>query len=130
MDSEAGTYSWTAANQPWQAGDKLMLRIRYVPSPPAFATTTYSFTVAEKASSFTAVGQVSASDPDGSTVTYAIVSGNADGKFNITHNDGLIVVRRSLDYDTTSSYTLTVRATDASGATSTVVVNISVSDVP
>ena len=130
VDSAAGTYSWAVANRPWRASDKLMLRIRPAASPPAFATTTYSFTVAENASSFTAVGQVSAVDPDGGIVTYAIISGNADGKFNITHNDGLIVVRRSLDYDTASSYTLTVRATDSSGATSTVVVNISVTDVP
>ena len=130
VDSAAGTYSWTAASQPWQADDKLMLRIRAVPAPPVFATTTYSFTVAENASQFDAVGQVSAVDPDGGIVTYSIVSGNGDGKFNITHNDGLIVVRRSLDYDTTSSYTLTVRATDSSGDTSTVVVNISVSAVP
>ena len=130
VDSEAGTYSWTAANQPWQAGDKLMLRIRTTPSPPRFATTTYSFTVAENASAFDGVGQVSADDPDGGVVTYAIVSGNTGGKFNITHNDGLIVVRGALDYDTTSSYTLTVRATDSSGQTSTVVVNISVTDVP
>ena len=63
-------------------------------------------------------------------VTYAIISGNAGGKFNITHNDGLIVVRGSLDYDTTSSYALTVRATDSNGATSTVVVNISVTEAP
>ena len=100
------------------------------PSPPVFASSTYSFTVAENASAFDAVGQVSAVDPDGGIVTYSIVAGNGEGKFNITHNDGLIVVRGSLDHDTTSSYTLTVRATDSSGATSTAVVNISVTEAP
>ena len=100
------------------------------PSPPVFASSTYSFTVAENASAFDAVGQVSAVDPDGGVVTYSIVSGNAAGKFNITHNDGLIVVRGALDHDTTSSYTLTVRATDSSGATSTAVVNITVTEAP
>ena len=100
------------------------------PSPPVFASTTYSFTVAENASAFDAVGQVSAVDPDGGVVTYSIVSGNVGGKFNIAHNDGLIVVRGALDHDTTSSYALTVRATDPSGATSTVVVNISVTEAP
>ena len=130
VDSAAGTYSWTAASQPWQAGDKLMLRIRTAPSPPEFATPTYSFTVAENASTFHVVGQVSADDPDGGTVTYSIVSGNAGGKFNITHNAGEIVVRGSLDHDTTSSYALTVRAIDSSGATATAVVNITVTEAP
>ena len=37
-----------------------MLRIRTTPSPPRFATTTYSFTVAENASAFDAVRQVAA----------------------------------------------------------------------
>ena len=100
------------------------------PSPPVFASSTYSFTVAENASAFDSVGQVSAVDPDGGVVTYSIVSGNAGGKFNITHNDGLIVVRGALDHDTTSSYALTVRATDSSGATSTAIVNISVTEAP
>ena len=100
------------------------------PSPPVFASSTYSFTVAENASAFHVVGQVSADDPDGGIVTYSIIAGNAGGKFNITHNAGEIVVRGALDHDTTSSYALTVRATDSSGATATAVVNISVTDVP
>ena len=100
------------------------------PSPPAFKSSTYSFTVAENASSFHFVGKVSADDPDGGTVTYSIVAGNGEGKFEITHNNGEIVVWGSLDYDTTSSYALTVRATDSSGDTSTVVVNISDTDAP
>ena len=100
------------------------------PSPPVFASSTYSFTVAENASAFHVVGQVSAVDPDGGVVTYAIVAGNGEGKFNITHNAGEIVVRGSLDHDTTSSYALTVRATDSSGATSTAAVNITVTEAP
>ena len=99
-------------------------------SPPVFASSTYSFTVAENAPAFHVVGQVSADDPDGGVVTYSIVAGNGEGKFNITHNAGEIVVRRSLDHDTTSSYALTVRATDSSGATGTAVVNISVTEAP
>ena len=100
------------------------------PSPPAFASSTYSFTVAENASAFHVVGTVSADDPDGGVVTYSIVAGNGEGKFNITHNAGEIVVRRSLDHGTTSSYALTVRATDSSGATATAVVNITVTEAP
>ena len=95
-----------------------------------FASSTYSFTVSENASSFHVVGTVSADDPDGGIVTYSIVAGNGEGKFNITHNAGEIVVRRSLDHGTTSSYALTVRATDSSGATATAVVNITVTEVP
>ena len=99
-------------------------------SPPVFASSTYSFTVAENASTFHVVGTVSADDPDGGVVTYSIVSGNAGGKFNIDYYAGLILVRGSLDHDATSSYALTVRATGPSGATSTAVVNISVTEAP
>ena len=100
------------------------------PSPPAFASTTYSFAVSENASAFQAVGTVSAVDPDGGTVTHSIVAGNGAGKFEIAGNTGEIIVWGALDYDTTSSYALTVRATDTSGATSTATVNISITDVP
>ncbi len=37
VDSVAGTYAWSATNQPWSAGDKLMLRIRASTPDPAIA---------------------------------------------------------------------------------------------
>ena len=36
---DAGTLSWTVASQPWNAGDKMMLRVRKAPAPPGVTVT-------------------------------------------------------------------------------------------
>ena len=77
--------TWTVADKPWADGDLLMLRIR-PDARPEFATSTYSFSVAEDASTGSRVGTVSATDPDaGDTVSYDITSGNDSGRFSIRH---------------------------------------------
>ncbi len=150
-DAAAGTLTWAVESAPWQAGDKLMLRIREAtartptttptptPAPtatpepnaaPVFNPASYSFSVAENAKGFHVIGTVSASDSnEGDVVTYYITAGNDAGRFNITHNDGLIVVRGALDYETASSYTLTVEARDGNGGKATATVEITVTDV-
>ena len=78
---------------------------------PVFDPATYAFSVAEDAATSTAVGTVSATDPDtDDTVTYAITAGNADGAFAIDSGTGAITVAGALDHETTASYTLTVEA--------------------
>ena len=78
---------------------------------PEFDAASYDFSISEAASVDDVVGTVSATDPDASdTVSYAITSGNGDGKFAIDDETGEITVARRLDYETTPSYTLTVEA--------------------
>ena len=98
------------------------------PGPPAFAQDSYTFSVAEDAGQFTSVGIVSATDPGDEAVTYRITSGAA-GKFSIDANEGIIVVRGGLDYETTPTYTLTVEARNPKGLTGTGTVTINVTDV-
>ena len=76
-----------------------------------------------------AVGTVSATDPDGDTVTYSITDGNGDGHFALDGSTGAITVAAELDYETTASYTLTVTADDLKGGTATATVTITVTDV-
>ena len=99
---------------------------------PEFSTSTYSFTIAENAATSTVLGSVSATDPDGDAVYYNIVGGNRDRRFAINAGHGIITLIQSLDYEDTSSYTLTVEASDrdepTEGAT-TATVEISVTDV-
>jgi flagellin-like hook-associated protein FlgL len=74
-----------------------------------------SFTVAEDAPNGTYVGTATATDPDtGQTLTYSIESGNDDGVFAIDPVTGDITVadNTTLDYETLTSYSLTIRATD------------------
>ena len=100
---------------------------------PVFSSATYSFTVAENTAVWQSVGTVSATDPDeGDFVTYHITAGNGAGRFEISSgkDSGLILVWGALDYETTSSYTLTVEARDGkAGGTSSTTVEITITDV-
>lgn len=99
---------------------------------PVFSTSTYSFTVPEDAATSTVVGTVSASDLDQDDVYYSITGGNEDGRFGIGVSDGVIDLVGSLDHEDTSSYTLTVEASDRDQSmegTATATVEISVTDV-
>ena len=94
---------------------------------PVFDPSSYDFSVREDAFTGDTVGTVSASDPDeGDTVTYAITSGNDDGKFAIGAGTGEITVAGTLDHESVSSYTLTVEASDGNGGTATATVVITV----
>ena len=102
--------------------------------PPVFTSSSYTFTVSENAPAWPAVhivGLVSASDPDdGDSLTYWITAGNGAGRFMIDNSRGDILVWAALDYETTSSYTLTVEARDGKqGGTSSTTVEITVTDV-
>ena len=93
---------------------------------PGFAESSYSFTVADDAATGAVVGSVSASDPDGRTVTYAITAGNDDGKFGIDTATGEVSVTGALGDEAGSSYSLTVQASDAEGTTSEVTAVVAV----
>ncbi len=98
--------------------------------PPVFDAASYSFEVSEDAVAGTQVGTVSATDPDaGDTLTYSVVSGNEAEKFAIDASAGVITVAGTLDYETASSYTLTVEASDGKGGTARATVTIGVVEV-
>lgn len=88
-----------------------------------------ALSVAENAANSTSAGMVTASG--GVTpLSYSIVSGNGAGIFAINTSTGEITVTNNsnLDYETTVSYSLGIRATDsdspASTADSTITVNV------
>ena len=96
---------------------------------PAFATSTYAFSVPENAATSTLVGVVSATDPDaGDTVWYSITAGNDGGAFAIDSATAQISVAGALDRDTIASHTLTVQAADGRGGVAAATVTISVTD--
>ena len=97
---------------------------------PIFDTAGYAFSTPEDAATGGSVGAVSASDPDeGQSVAYSISAGNDAGKFSINAETGEISVASALDYETASSYTLTVQVRDGNGGTDTATVTITVTDV-
>ena len=95
---------------------------------PVFPDSSYSFTVSEDAVTGKAVGKVSAEDPDGRRVTYAITDGNDAGKFEVDADSGELSVAGELDYASASFYSLTVQAGDSGEGTSEVTVTIDVAD--
>ncbi|MBL0135869.1 MAG: cadherin domain-containing protein [Chitinophagaceae bacterium] len=74
-----------------------------------------SFSINENSTNGTVVGTVAASDPDaGQTLSYSILSGNTNGAFAINSATGSISVLNSsaLNFETTPTFTLIVKAQD------------------
>ncbi len=97
--------------------------------PPGFAESSYAWSVAEDAAVAAALGTVSATDPEGGAVSYAITAGNDAGHVAIDASSGALTVAVALDYETTPSYGLTVEAKTGGGATATVPVTVTVTNV-
>ena len=96
--------------------------------PPAFDMATTSRDVAENSEAGAVVGDVIvATDPDNDDVTYAL----SDATDFSIHDTGLITVGQGtmLDFETRTTYTVTVTATDPSGETATIEVTINVTNV-
>ena len=112
-----------------QATVTVTVTVTDVDEPPAFGTADYAFSVAEDAATDAAVGTVSATDPEGGDLTYAITAGNEAGAFAIDASTVAISVAGTLDYEMADDYNLTVTASDAAGHTATADVAITVTDV-
>ncbi|MBR1212046.1 VCBS domain-containing protein [Bradyrhizobium sp. JYMT SZCCT0180] len=81
--------------------------------------------IAENTTAGTVVGTLSGTDPDaGDILTFSVV--NPNGMFAINGND--LVVAGPIDYEAGASQQVTVRVTDASGATYDKLFNIGVTD--
>jgi hypothetical protein len=95
---------------------------------PTISTAT--FNVVEGVVNTTFVGTVSASDPKGGGITYAILSGNTDSIFGINSSTGTITVvdNTDLDFADVQQYNLTVRASDGN-LTDTATITINVTNV-
>ncbi|WP_018898978.1 cadherin domain-containing protein [Rhizobium sp. 2MFCol3.1] len=100
------------------------------PSTPIDSNTANN-TVAEGAATGTTVGiTASAADVNGGTVTYSLVD-NAGGRFAISSTTGVVTVANGalLDYETATSHSIVVKASDPSGAFTTQTFTIDVGNV-
>lgn len=93
-----------------------------------------AFSLAENSPNGTVVGSITATDPDaGQSLTFSIVSGNTGGAFAINAATGQITVANVavLDFETTPSFSLQVRATDNGlpARSADVTVTVSLTDV-
>ena len=100
---------------------------------PVCSPTNYYQTVAENAATGTTVETVLCTDQDSSTpvLAYSITGGNSDGKFDIDAASGVVTIAANLDYETTTQYTLVVKASDqgTTPRTATAVITVMVDPV-
>ena len=96
--------------------------------PPSFDTSSTTRSVVENTEPGQAIGiPVTATDPEGDTLTYSLEGTDADA-FDIDTTSGQLRTRDALDYETQSSYSVTVVAEDSEGASASIEVTISVTD--
>ncbi len=98
---------------------------------PAFAEgTSTTRSVAENTAANTNIGSaVAATDPDDDTLTYTLGGTNA-AAFSIVSFSGQLRTRAALDYETKSSYAVTVSVSDGNSGSDNISVTINVIDVP
>jgi predicted extracellular nuclease len=107
------------------------LTVTPVNDAPVF-TSSASFTVAEN---HTAVGNVTAVDPEHDAFTFALAGGPDQGLFSIDVHTGALALVSAPDFETKQDadhdgvYDLVVSATDALGASRTQTVHVTVTDV-
>ncbi len=109
------------------AGRSLWLDINI---PPEFTDgTSTTRTVEENTASGTDIGTaVTATDADDDTLTYTL-SGTDEASFSIVSTSGQLQTNAALNYETKTSYSVTVSVSDGNGGTDTVDVKINVTDV-
>ena len=98
---------------------------------PAFSVSQRTFSVPENTGASVDVGTpVTATDPDGDTLTYALEGTDADLFYIIsTGGGGQILTSSALDHEDKPSYSVTMRVTDGRGGSDTVNITITVTDV-
>ena len=96
--------------------------------PPSFDPTDNMRSVAENTEPGQAIGDpVTATDPEGNTLTYRLGGTDADA-FGIDEANGQLRTSAALDYETRSSYSVTVVAEDSEGASDSIEVTIAVTN--
>ena len=96
--------------------------------PPSFDPTDNMRSVAENTEPGQAIGDpVTATDPEGNTLTYRL-GGTDAAAFDIDEANGQLRTSAALDYETRSSYSVTVVAEDSEGASASIEVTIAVTN--
>ena len=98
--------------------------------PPSFTEgTSTTRSVPENTASGQDIGTaVAATDADNDTLTYSLGGTDADS-FSIDTATGQLQTKAALDYETKTSYSVTVSVDDGNGGTDTIAVTINVTDV-
>ena len=86
--------------------------VKAVNLPPSFSMPNYGLSIPEDFETDKSLLAVQATDPEGSSITYALLGGVGLGTFRIDEDNGELSLIQGLDYEITETYTLTVGAID------------------
>src|SRR5207253_1273869 len=114
------------ASDPSGANNVQAVTINVTDVAPTITSATTA-TVAEGISTATVVYTAAATDPAGGTVTYALTGADA-ASFNINSATRSATLLPSPDFETKTSYSINVKASDPSGANNVQAVTINVTD--
>ena len=134
LDYETKTsYSVTVSVSDGNGGSDsipVTINVTNVNEAPNFANSTATRSVAENTAADTNIGAaITATDVDANTtLTYTLGGTDADS-FSIVSTSGQLQTNAALDYETKSSYSVTVTATDDDTLSDTTTVTISVTNV-
>ena len=95
---------------------------------PAIAPSQYSITLLEDASTGVAYAKYVCSDADeneNGQVSFSILSGSPPGLFTVS-DSGHVILQQSLDFETATSYNITIACSDAGSPSLTSTANLSV----
>ena len=79
---------------------------------PTFQQTLYSIEISELFPVNSEIIQVQAIDLDGSLITYDLIEGNGEGKFELDRMTGTVMLISDLDYESTETFALLILASD------------------
>ncbi|MCG9129491.1 cadherin domain-containing protein [Candidatus Poribacteria bacterium] len=126
------TYTVTVTVSDGSLKDEITVTINVtnVNEAPEFAPDAITREVAENTEAGTNLGSaITATDPDANdTIAYSL-SGTDAASFDIVSTSGQLKTKTALDYETKTSYSVIVTATDSEDATDTIPVTINITDV-
>lgn len=129
LDKETvGSYSLnvTVTDGTLSVTESLSITVSDVNDEPAFNDAPYATTVVENDAAAT-VYTVSATDDDGDSLILTI-TGTGSVDFSLNPTTGVVTLVDALDYESTSVYYLTIRASDSNGGVATTSLNVTVVD--
>ena len=94
-------------------------------NPPTFQSGDQTVNISELTPVGSQITRFTALDPDQMSVRFTIDSGNQEGRFTIDNATGVIILTTSLDFETTTGYSLGISASDGQqSASATLTVNV------
>ena len=129
LDKETvGSYSLnvTVTDGTLSVTESLSITVSDINDEPAFNDAPYATTVVENDAAAT-VYTVSATDDDGDSLILTI-TGTGSVDFSLNPTTGVVTLTDALDYESTSVYYLTIRASDSNGGVATTSLNVTVLD--